>query len=118
MTVLNPFTGSLLGEVKVSSNPFTPNGDGVNEVVELSFTVFKVQGSKALLLEVFGLDGRQVRQIQQPTEFAAGRQRVIWDGRDDSGQLLPPGLYMCRVGLDVDAEGIQPIVVKLVASVY
>ena len=118
LTVLNPFTGSLLGEVKVSSNPFTPNGDGVNEVVELSFTVFKVQGSKALLLEVFGLDGRQVRQVQQPTEFAAGQQRVVWDGRDDSGQLLPPGLYMCRVGLDVDAEGIQPIVVKLVASVY
>ena len=118
LTVLTPFTGSLLGEVEVSSNPFTPNGDGVNELVELVFTVFKVQGSKPLLLEVYSLDGQRVREVQQPVEYAAGRQRVVWDGRDDGGRLLPPGLYLCRVGLDVDAEGEQPIVVKLVASVY
>ena len=50
---------------------------------------------------------------------AAGVQEVSWDGRDQNGVLLPPGLYICRVGPEVDAESIgESTVATVVASVY
>jgi hypothetical protein len=118
LQVLTPLSGGLLGEVVASSNPFTPNGDGINDVVELVFPVFAVQGTKALVLEVYGLDGQRVRQMAPVVAHAAGVQRLTWDGRDDQGRLTPPGLYLCRVGVKVDAEGEQTMITKLVASAY
>ena len=118
LTVFTPFTTAVLGEVTASSNPFTPNGDGINDVVELAFPVFQVQGAKALILEVYGLDGERVQRIEQAAATAAGHQRLTWDGHDHTGRLLPPGLYLCRVGVEVDAEGEQTTSTKLVASVY
>ena len=118
LAVLTPLGGGLLGEVAVSSNPFTPNGDGINDVVELVFPVFAVQGAKALVLEVYGLDGQRVRHKAPVVGHAAGVQRVTWDGRDDQGRLTPPGLYLCRVGVEVDAAGEQTTITKLVASAY
>jgi hypothetical protein len=119
LIVQTPFSGDLVGEVVVSPNPFTPNGDGVNEAVEFAFPVFKVQGQKALVLEVYDLGGRQVRRLEQQVAHAAGLQRLSWDGRDGEGRLVPPGLYLCRVSLPVDAGEIdQPAVAKLVACAY
>ena len=107
-----------MGEVEVAPNPFTPNGDGINDVVELVFPVFKIQGSKPLVLEVYGLDGVRVQRLEQPTLHVAGEQRITWDGRGEDGALLPPGLYLCRVGLEVDAGGGDPMTAKLVSIVY
>ena len=118
LTVFTPFTKAVLGKVVASSNPFTPNGDGINDVVELVFPVFQVQGAKALILEVYGLEGESVQRIERAAAIAAGVQRLTWDGRDRQGRLLPPGLYLCRVGVEVDAEGEQTTITKLVASVY
>jgi hypothetical protein len=36
--------------------------------------------------------GRRVRHIADG-EFAAGTRHLVWDGRDDSGRTLPPGVY-------------------------
>ncbi len=118
LTVFTPFGGSVVGNVDVLSNPFTPNGDGVNDEVVMVFPVFKVQGSKDLIMEVFSLDGRLVRRVEQMAAFAAGEQRISWDGRNASGHLAPPGLYVCRVGIEVDKEGSEPMVARLVSSVY
>ena len=70
-------------------------GTGINDVVELVFPVFQVQGAKALILEVYGLDGQSVQRIERAVATAAGVQRLTWDGRDRLGRLLPPGLYVC-----------------------
>ena len=32
----------------------------------------------------------------------AGRKRLAWDGRDDSGRLVAPGHYLLRVEIDAD----------------
>jgi hypothetical protein len=119
MTVQTPFDAGLVGQVGVSSNPFTPNGDGINDAVEFTFPVFKVQGAKILVLEVYELSGHLVQRREEQVEHAAGRQRLGWDGRDLEGQLAPPGVYLCKIGMDVDADNVaQPTVTKVVASVY
>ena len=35
---------------------------------------------------------------------AAGAYDEDWDGRDDGGDLVPPGLYILRLAATTDAE--------------
>ena len=119
LTVLTPVAGGLVGDMEVVANPFTPNGDGINDAVKFVFPVFKMPGQTALILEVYALDGSLVHRRAQPVAHAAGVQEVSWDGRDRDGVLLPPGLYICRVGPEVDAESVgESTVATVVASVY
>ena len=37
LTVLTPVVGGLLGALEVTGNPFTPNGDGINDAVRFVF---------------------------------------------------------------------------------
>ncbi len=119
LTVLTPVAGGLVGDMEVVANSFTPNGDGINDAVKFVFPVFKMPGQASLILEVYALDGSLVHRRAQPVAHAAGVQEVSWDGRDRGGVLLPPGLYICRVGPEVDAESIsESTVATVVASVY
>ena len=119
LTVLTPVAGGLVGDMEIVANPFTPNGDGINDAVKFAFPVFKMPGQTSLILEVYSLDGSLVHRRAQSVAHAAGVQEVSWDGRDQDGVLLPPGLYICRVGPEVDAEGIgESTVAAVVASVY
>ena len=119
MTVLTPVGGGLLGDLEVVGNPFTPNGDGINDAVKFVFPVFKMPGEVELVLEVYGLDGGLLHRRLQAVAHAAGVQEVSWDGRGGDGQLLPPGMYICRVGPEVDSRDIdEPKVARVVASVY
>ena len=36
--------------------------------------------------------------------MANGLYRLIWDGRDEGGTLVSPGLYLARVEIDGDAR--------------
>ena len=119
LTVLTPVAGGLVGDLEVVANPFTPNGDGINDAVKFVFPVFKMPGQTLLVLAVYGLDGALVHRSEQSVAHAAGVQELSWDGRDQNGVLLPPGLYICRVGPKVDAESIgKSTVTTVVASVY
>ena len=119
LTVLTPVAGGLVGDMEVVANPFTPNGDGINDAVRFVFPVFKMPGQTSLILEVYALDGSLVHRRAQFVAHAAGVQEVSWDGRDRDGVLLPPGLYICRVGPEVDAESVgESTVATVVASVY
>ncbi len=119
LTVLTPVAGGLVGDMEVVANPFTPNGDGINDAVKFVFPVFKMPGQASLVLEVYALNGSLMHRRAQPVAYAAGVQEVRWDGRDQDGVLLPPGLYICRVGPEVDAESVgESTVATVVASVY
>lgn len=53
-------------------------------------------------LAVFDLGGRRVRRLLEG-DLAAGSQPVVWDGRDDQGVNVRPGLYLMRL----DVQGIE-----------
>lgn len=40
--------------------------------------------------------GRRVRELFRGAA-AAGAHRLLWDGRDDHGRLMPPGIYRARL---------------------
>lgn len=47
-------------------------------------------------LELFGANGRVVRTLDRGTRVA-GLHAVRWDGRDDSGRRVAPGVYFARL---------------------
>ena len=84
---------------------FTPNGDGINDAFALSYALLKLVAEAAVTLEVYDLAGRRVRRAYEGMG-RNGSYAVEWDGTDDRGLLVPPGLYLyeLRVQADEDSE--------------
>ena len=55
-------------------------------------------------VEVLDLSGRRVRQVYEGADKIGVYARA-WDGRDDVGRRVPPGIYLFRVDVDTDAGG-------------
>ena len=54
-------------------------------------------------LEIYDLSGRLVRRVYEGVD-SVGEYSHAWDGRDDSNGLVPPGLYLYRLVVDVQPE--------------
>jgi hypothetical protein len=67
-------------------NPFNPT----------THLRFEVARAGRVQLEVFDLAGRRVRTLFDGWLPAVVREE-IWDGRDDTGRLVPSGVYYCRL---------------------
>ncbi len=108
----------LLRDVSVEPNVCTPNGDGINDQVEIKMSVYHVEGEKELGIGVFDLSGRPVRNLSAQRLRPSGEHVVAWDGRDDEGALVRPGIYAVQVrfGTDSAAEGTRAV--RLVHVVY
>lgn len=76
-------------ELTVEPNPFTPNDDGFNDVVEFEVAEF---GLTQPVLKIFSFEGQLIRTVDT---VSGGRMR--WDGRDDNEQEQPPGVYLYTV---------------------
>ena len=93
--------GSLLGSTTVSSNPFTPNGDGLNDQLQIDYGLFQVDKAVPVSFTVYDLTGRMVYQLTQSQD--SGPQTMRWDGANDAGKRVPPGLYLWRITADTAA---------------
>ena len=94
----------LIEELALSSTVFTPNGDGINDRLTITYSLFRLPQAVATELRIYTLDGRQVAARPLGLQ-AAGAQRVLWDGRDQNGDILSPGLYLLGVALRTEAGG-------------
>lgn len=68
-------------------NPFNPT-----TTIE-----FDLPKSSSVTLEVFNVSGARVRSLLKGESISAGSHLMAWDPRDDSGRLLPSGVYMYRI---------------------
>lgn len=98
MTVGVPVDRKVLGRLRVHPNPFTPNGDGINDVLQVAFQVFNVYPLKAAEVRITDLRGYILRRLAGGETDADGLCVVRWDGRDEAGDRVSPGIYLARVG--------------------
>ena len=102
----------LVGNFEVAPNPFTPNGDGINDEMMVLFDLQRLLAPRSVRVEIFDLNGRRLHHTER--QLASGGYSQPWDGRDDVGDLVPPGLYILRVSVDADdAESAQMRVVSV-----
>ena len=56
---------------------------------------FSLSSTTKVRLDVMDVNGRRIRRLLEGT-FAPGPHSVSWDGRDDAGRSVPPGVYLAR----------------------
>jgi len=101
----------LLTMVAVFPEGITPNGDGVNDVAQISYTLLRLTGKALVEVSIRDLLGRQVREVYSGRETNGRYDQPdgsygykVWDGRDGDGALVPPGIYLYMVSVKTDAE--------------
>jgi len=57
---------------------------------------FRLPQATRVRLDVFDLQGRRVRQLIDG-QGIAGENRLAWDGRDNAGRAILPGVYLARL---------------------
>jgi len=87
---------------------FTPNGDGSNDEVGISYAILEITATAQVEVVLLDLSGRSVRRVYAGSD-GIGEYERRWDGRDEAGQLMPPGIYLYRVSVDVDREKVEKI---------
>ena len=92
--------------VRVAPAVLTPNGDRRNDTVGLGYDLLELTGPASVGVAVWDLSGRRVRRVYAGRDDVGAYERV-WDGRDESGQLVPPGLYLYRVSVETDHQTVQ-----------
>ena len=93
--------GSILSNVEVHPPVFTPQGDGINDLVQFHYNLLSIQTGVVVEIAVHSLDGKQQRQLFSKQQ-SAGPHNVVWDGRDETGQLLAPGIYLAQITAKTD----------------
>jgi hypothetical protein len=73
-----------------------------NPVRESTTIRFTLSRPGDILLGVYDIAGRPVRTLESGSR-AAGSHAVVWNGRDATGDRVPPGIYFYRLeGADFD----------------
>ncbi len=91
-----------LAAIALDSSFLTPNGDRINDELDIAFTLLGVEDT-ATELGVYTLTGQRVRALVRG-KFNKGFYTEQWDGRDDQGMLVPPGIYLLHIKVDADKE--------------
>ena len=54
-----------------------------------------------MVLKIYDLLGKEVKTLIDGVQ-KAGKHSVVWDATDDSGQVIPPGIYYCNAKVNND----------------
>jgi len=106
---------SPLVSVEAKPNPMSPNGDNICDFTEISFYVAKIAESRRVMIKIFNLNGDCIRTLQDIYSWAKDF-RVKWDGKDDWGNLVQPGVYLFQVSVNTDSD--DYVITKTITVVY
>lgn len=90
------YTEPLKGGERISVSPevFSPDNDGINDLLEISFT--DEHPGWVIDARIFDLSGRLVRHLADG-RLAGTFSRIFWDGTSDSGNVCYNGIYILLI---------------------
>jgi len=91
----------------------SPNGDGSNDEMKLSYRVLEPVN---LEFSIFNQQGALVRSLSRNHPAGAVDAAIVWDGRDNNGQVVADGEYRINVvGFDffVNVDNTAPVIKTL-----
>ena len=109
-----PRNEQLIEDLRIEPALFTPNGDGINEQLAISFVVLKLAAAVDSEVKIHDLAGRFITRLT-PSEID-GRLVFTWNGRDTESSLVPPGTYLCRI--DLGATQGEDLSLRAIAVAY
>ena len=92
---------TTLHTLDISPPVFTPNGDRVNDITDITYTLVNLNAVAPVRLNVYDLSGRRLCSILRIAQ-TSGHFTSAWDGRDTQGNRLPPGLYILELSVQTD----------------
>ena len=97
--------------MRLSSRAFSPNCDGVNDLLTVQYELLNLRGGTPLTLTVYDLSGGRLGQINGG-EVDNGRGGITWDGTLSGGRVVLPGIYLLElmVAADVGDERVRRVV--------
>jgi hypothetical protein len=103
LAVRTPLGGDLLVDVTPVPGIFSPNGDGVNETLTISYKLREITAERPISLRIYNLAGELI--YQSPSLLVrSGEFTQEWEGRDRSGQLVPPGIYLYELSIQAEQK--------------
>lgn len=80
--------------IHLASKTFSPDDDGFEDALEINYH-FAESGNMATIL-IYDSHGRLVRRLQR-NQSMAREGTITWDGRSDTNQQLPVGIYVALI---------------------
>ena len=116
LSISVPLSNRVIQGVQIGPNPFTPNGDGINDQATVRFALGNLNVAREIGIDIFDLSGRQV---WSNSRLGFGQQEFTWDGRDSQGSAVSPGIYICTINANVDTKAApNTSTVHLIAVAY
>jgi hypothetical protein len=72
---------------------------------------FSLPSPCSVSLAIYSLTGQKIRTMISGT-FSAGSQSVLWNGRDDSGQVVSSGVYFSRLQAGKQVAVVRMLLLK------
>jgi len=85
----------------VTPNPFSPNGDGVDDVTVLGY---HLASGSSITVRILTVDDTPVRTLLSGKHQSAGEHTIQWDGKSDSGSVVADAQYRYLIFDDGDKE--------------
>lgn len=91
-------------DLKVDPRVFTPNNDGINDVLNISYILTK---DAKVSVRIFNIEGDLIFTYQKDINLTAGHQVIQWYGYKNDNILAVPGLYLIHI--KAHASGISVV---------
>ena len=85
---------------------FTPNGDGINETLTLTYKLREVTADRPVQVRIYDLAGRLVAHLPV-LKARSGAFIQQWNGYNEQDRLVQPGTYIYELTLDSEEQYTQ-----------
>ncbi|MCK5833387.1 hypothetical protein KAH81_06930, partial [bacterium] len=98
-------TDAVLRNIRFSPNPFSPNGDGIYDEVEISW---ETGANGSMDIDVYSLTGQHISRLARDLPVRENNKGSIWwNGEKDIGSSTKAGIYAVRFELTYIDAGVE-----------